>query len=102
MEVTNRTLLSSIKVRLKGTKGTWPEELPSVLWAYRTTVRTPTEETPFTLTYGTEAVILIEVGVTSIRREFFDEDINDNQLRMNLDYLDEIRDEASKRMAGFQ
>ena len=37
MEVTNRTLLKIIKAQLVGVKGGWPEELPSVLWAYRTT-----------------------------------------------------------------
>ena len=36
-EVTNRTLLKIIKSRLMGAKGAWPEELSSVLWAYRTT-----------------------------------------------------------------
>ena len=72
-EVTNRTLLRLIKSRLVGAKGAWPEELPNVLWAYRTTTRTPTGETLFNLTYGTEAVIPVEVGLTSLRREFFDE-----------------------------
>ena len=66
-EVTNRTLLKIIKAKLDDVKGAWPEELPNVLWAYRTTARTPTGETPFRLTYGIEAVILVEVGVTSIR-----------------------------------
>ena len=47
VEVTNRTLLKIIKTRLEGTKGIWPDELPSILWAYRTTTRTPTRETPF-------------------------------------------------------
>ena len=56
-----------------GVKGAWPEELPNVLWACRTTTRTPTGETPFNLTYGIEVVILVEVGLTSLRREFFDE-----------------------------
>ena len=98
-EVTNRTLLKIIKSQLMGAKGAWPEELPSVLWAYRTTARTPTGETPFNLTYGTEAVIPIEVGLTSIRKEFFDEQGNDDQLKLNLDCLDEVRDQASQRMA---
>uniref|UniRef100_A0A2N9IZX2 RNA-directed DNA polymerase n=1 Tax=Fagus sylvatica TaxID=28930 RepID=A0A2N9IZX2_FAGSY len=57
VEVTNRTLLKQIKTRLEGAKGMWVEELPSILWAYRTTVRVPTGETPFKLTFGTEAVI---------------------------------------------
>ena len=47
VEVTNRSLLKIIKTRLEGEKGIWPEELPSVLWAYRTTARTPTREIPF-------------------------------------------------------
>ena len=72
-EVTNRTLLILIKSRLVGAKGAWPEELPNVLWAYRTTTRTPTGETPFNLTYGIEAVNPVEVGLTSLKREFFDE-----------------------------
>ena len=61
-EVTNRTLLKIIKTKLDGVKGAWPEELPNVLWAYRTTARTRIGETPFRLTYGTKAVIPVEVG----------------------------------------
>ena len=39
-KVTNRTLLKIIKTKLDNAKGAWPEELPNVLWAYRTTTRT--------------------------------------------------------------
>nr|XP_023896291.1 uncharacterized protein LOC112008185 [Quercus suber] len=101
-EVTNRTLLKIIKAKLDDAKGTWPEELPNVLWAYRTTARTPTGETPFRLTYGTEAVIPVEVGVTSTRREVFNEDENDDSLRFDLDCLDEVRDKAFSRMTEYQ
>ena len=65
VKVTNRSLLKIIKTRLKGVKGIWPDELPSVLWAYRTTARTPTGETLFQLAYRTDAVIPTEVGLTS-------------------------------------
>ena len=95
--MTNRTLLKIIKTRLDNAKGAWPEELPNVLWAYRTTARTPTGETPFRLTYGTEAVILVEVGVTSVRRGTFNLGYNDDELQLNLDCLDEVRDNASTR-----
>ncbi|XP_030941985.1 uncharacterized protein LOC115967011 [Quercus lobata] len=101
-EVTNRTLLKIIKTKLDEAKGAWPEELPSVLWAYRTTARTPTGETPFRLTYGTEAVIPVEVGVTSIRRGTFRDGLNDEGLRFNLDCLDEVRDNASGRMTKYK
>ena len=76
--------------------------MPSVLWAYRTTARTPTGETPFRLTYGTEAIILVEVGITSTKREMFHEEDNDDQLRVNLDFLDEVREKAFDKMTKYQ
>ena len=102
IEVTNQTLLKIIKARLVGAKGAWPKELPSVLWVYRTTARTPTREMPFNLTYDTKAVIPVEVGITSLRKDFFDEQSNDDQLKLNLDCLDEVRDLAFQRMTKYQ
>ena len=80
----------------------WVEELPSVLWAYRTTVRTPTRETPFKLTFGTKAVIPVEIGLTTLRMTFHKEEENEGQLRLNLDLLDETRDKAALRIALYQ
>ena len=68
-EVANRSLLKIIKTQLEGAKGVWPDELPGVLWAYRTTMRTLTGETPFKLAYGSKAVIPAEVHMTSHRGE---------------------------------
>ena len=76
-KVTNQTLLKIIKTRLEGAKGIWPDELPSVLWAYRTTARTPTGETPFRLTYRADAVIPAEIGLTSYRVQSYTEDKNE-------------------------
>ena len=64
------------------TKGIWPNKLPSVLWAYRTTTRTPTGETPFRLAYGIEAVIPAEMGLTSYRVESYDKDKNKEAIRL--------------------
>ena len=47
-------------------------------------------------------MIPVEVGITSIRRETFHEESNDNQLRVNLDCLDEVRNEASNKMTKSQ
>ena len=58
-------------------------------------MRTPTGGTLFNLTYGVEAVIPVEVGLTSFRREFFDEQDNNDQLRQNLDLVDEVRDRVA-------
>ena len=65
--------------------------MPSVLWAYRTTTRTLTGETPFQLTYGSEAVISVEVGLTSYKVHNHDKNKNDEAMRLQLDLVDEIR-----------
>ena len=95
-------MLKIIKAKLDDAKGAWLEELPNVLWTCRTTTRTPTGETPFKFTYGTEAVISVEVGVTSIRQETFNEECNDDELRLNLDCLDEVRDKTFSKMTKYQ
>ena len=64
--MTNKSLLKIIKTRLEGAKRTWPEELPNILWAYRTTTRVPTGEILFKFTFGIEAIILVEVGLMSL------------------------------------
>ena len=73
----------------------WPDKLLGVLWAYRTKVRTPTSETPFKMVFGTEAVIPVEVGVSSLKRVSYDEQCNDEGLRLALDCLLEVRDNAA-------
>ncbi|KAI0531270.1 hypothetical protein KFK09_000823 [Dendrobium nobile] len=101
-EVTNRTILKGLKTRLGKAGGQWVEELPNVLWAYRTTARTPTGETPFNLCFGTEAVIPVDIGVPSNRVQTFDFSKNEEELRTNLDFLPEARDIASLKTAAYQ
>ena len=102
VEVINRSLLKIIKTQLKGTKGIWPEELPSILWAYRTTARTPIGETSFRLIYGSEAIIPAKVGLTSYRVDNHDERRNDKVMRLQLDLLDEVRAIVEQRLARYQ
>ena len=90
VEVTNRSLLKIIKIQLEGAKGMWSDKLPSVLWAYRTTTRTLTGETPFRLAYGSETVIPVEVGLISYRVENYDENKNDEAIRLQRDLVDEV------------
>ena len=78
----NRFLLKIIKTRLEGAKGIWLEELQSVLWAYRTTARTPTGEMPFQLMYGSKVVISVEIGLTSYKMGNHDESMNDKTIRL--------------------
>ena len=102
VEVTNRSLLKLIKTRLERAKGLWPEELLSILWAYRTTVRIPTGETPFRMTYGSEAVVPVEIGLTTFRTSTYDDHQNEEQLRLNLDLIDEVRGTTEARMKRYQ
>ena len=102
VEVTNQSLLKIIKTRLEGAKGIWPKEFPSILWAYQTTARTPTEETPFRLTYGSEAVIPTEVRLTSYRVDNHDERKNNEAMRLQLDLVDEVRATVEQRLARYQ
>nr|KYP44062.1 Gypsy retrotransposon integrase-like protein 1 [Cajanus cajan] len=55
---------------------------------------TPTKETPFRLTYGADAMIPVEVGEPSFRRQHFHEESNNASLRAELDVLDETREKA--------
>ena len=82
VKVTNRSLLKIIKTRLEGANGIWPEELLSILWAYRTTTRTPTGEIPLLLTYENEAVIPAEIRLISYKVHNHNEGRNDEAIRL--------------------
>nr|KYP36467.1 Pol polyprotein [Cajanus cajan] len=93
-EAANKVILSELKKRLGDAKGAWAEELLEVLWAYRCTPQSTTKETPFRLTYGTNAMIPVEVGEPSFRRQYFNEDSNEASLRAEIDMVDEVRTQA--------
>ncbi|GKU89490.1 hypothetical protein SLEP1_g3623 [Rubroshorea leprosula] len=97
VESVNKCILEGIKLRLEQHKAKWADELNNVLWAYRTTNRTATGETPYHLAFGTEVVIPIEIGVPSFWVTHFDEGRNGQLLRENLDLLVEVREEARLR-----
>ena len=88
-----------MKTRLGAKNGAWVDELSGVLWAYRTTHKTATGETPFALAFGQEAVVPAEIGATTHRTDHFDEHENNEQMCLNLDLLTEKRKQASKQSA---
>ena len=63
----------------------WVEELPNVLWVYRSTKRTATGETPYSLVFGTKAVLPIEHRLISFRVQHYKPGDNETKLRVNLD-----------------
>ncbi|XP_070040608.1 uncharacterized protein [Nicotiana tomentosiformis] len=98
-ESTNKVIINNLKKRLDESKGKWPEVLPGVLWAYRTTAKTSTGETQFSLVYGAEALIPVEIGEPSTRYTQATEESNEEEMRINLDLLEERRETALIRMA---
>lgn len=102
VEATNKTLLKTLKKKLSRKKGAWAEYVPEVLWAYRTTTRTPTGAAPFSLTYGSEAIIPAEVGSPSFRVSHYNPGLNDEGIKLNLDLLQERRDEAQVTWSAYQ
>ena len=98
----NKVILSGLKKRLDDAKGKWVEELPHVLWTYRTTPRRSTGETLFSMTYGVEAIIPLESGFLTTRTSTFSPKDNDEQLERNLDLIEEKRESAMVQLAHYQ
>ncbi|XP_057459267.1 uncharacterized protein LOC130749928 [Actinidia eriantha] len=102
VEVTNRTILRNLKARLERSKSEWAKELPSILWAYHTTSRAPTGETPYSMVFGTESVIPVEIRMPSFRTSTFSKENIETELRLNLDLLDEKREKAKLHQATYK
>ncbi|GJZ82047.1 reverse transcriptase domain-containing protein [Tanacetum coccineum] len=88
-----------IKARLGEGNKNWIKELSHVLWAHRTMIKSSHGDTPFSLTYGTEVVIPVEVGMPTYRTVVVDTVHNGEELRLNLDLLEERRERAAIREA---
>ncbi|XP_073153205.1 uncharacterized protein [Henckelia pumila] len=100
-EVTNRTIVQALNTRLDAAKGKWADELPSVLWSYQTTTRSGMGETPFSMVYGTEAVLPAEIGQESARIMAYG--ANNQELRsMDMDLLEEHRSRAAIRFTAYR
>ncbi|CAN1248849.1 Transposon Tf2-9 polyprotein [Linum perenne] len=99
-EAINKLILRGLKKRVDDAKGKWVDELPNILWAHRTSYKTATDETPYTLVYGTEAVLPVEVNLPSLRIQHFNHDHNDTGLHHNLDLIEERREDAAIRLVA--
>ncbi|PKI67837.1 hypothetical protein CRG98_011770 [Punica granatum] len=66
VKATNKNIKKIIEKMTVNYKN-WHEMLPYALLAYRTSIRTSTGTTPYSLVYGMEAVLPIEVEILSMR-----------------------------------
>ena len=101
-EAINKVIVNGLKKRLDDAKGRWVEELPHVLWTYRTTPRRSTRETPFSTTYGVEAIIPLEMGFPKLKTSSFSPSNNNKLLERSLDLIEERRESAMVQLAYYQ
>ncbi|GKC12335.1 hypothetical protein Tco_1009117 [Tanacetum coccineum] len=59
-------------------------------------------ETPFSLTYGSEAVISAKIGLPTYQTIQFDEAQNEEEMQLNLDLIQEIRETTAIREAKYK
>nr|GEZ31125.1 reverse transcriptase domain-containing protein [Tanacetum cinerariifolium] len=97
VERENRSLMEGIKTLLERERSIWVDELPNVLRAHRTSIKQSNRETPFSLTYGSEAVIPAEIFIPTYRTLMIREGYNEEEMRLNLDLLQEGREAAAIR-----
>ncbi|RRT37691.1 hypothetical protein B296_00043695 [Ensete ventricosum] len=98
----NRVILEGLKKRVSSATTSWVEELPSILWTSRTTPKTPTGESPYSLAFGTEAVLPPEVVFPILRVQTQREEESNQQLCENLDLLEEKRVDAHLRALAYR
>ncbi|RVW67919.1 hypothetical protein CK203_063498 [Vitis vinifera] len=66
VEAANKNIKRILR-KMVETSQDWSEKLPFALWAYRTSFRTSTGATPYSLVYGMEAVLPVEIEMRSLR-----------------------------------
>ena len=86
-EIINKVIVNGLKKRLDDVKRKWVEELPHILWTYWTTPHRSTRETPFSMTYGAEAIIPLATGFPTLRTSCFTLSSNNGLLEKNLELI---------------
>ncbi|KAM2246584.1 hypothetical protein ACFXTI_007389 [Malus domestica] len=104
-EAFNKTLCNLLKKVIGRTKKDWYERIGEALWAYRTTYKTPTQATPYSLVYGVKAVLPLESQIPSLRmaiQEGLTDEENAKLRLQELEALDEKRLEAQQHLECYQ
>jgi transposase InsO family protein len=104
-EAFNKTLINIMKKMINDNQRDWDNRLQEALWAYRTTYRTPTQATPYSLALGVEVVLPLEVELPSLRVTMQNDMTMDEcqQLRLDeLDAMDEKRLIAQQNLEIYQ
>ena len=104
-EATNKIIKKILAKTIKKNGRDWHEQLPYALWAYRTSERIATGATPYSLVFGDETVIPLEIEIPSLRIALKDvmKEPQYLEARLNqLEALDEKRINALKQLRTYQ
>jgi len=93
-EAFNKTIGKLLKKFILKSQRNWDDKLGECLWAYRTTVRTPTKATPFSLVYGCEAVLPLEIHIPSLRVALTTKMADGEKHRLRLQELEALDDKC--------
>jgi transposase InsO family protein len=106
VEKANGLICNGIKKRLlaplEKSKHAWVDEVPSILWSLRTTPNAATQEIPFFLVHGVEAVLPVKITHEAPRIVAYDKTTSIEALQDDVDALGEARDVALARATQYQ
>jgi len=96
IEAFNKTINKLLKNFVSKSQRDWDKKLGECLWAYRTTVRTPTKAAPFSLVYKCEAILPLEIQISSLRVALATKMMNEEKHRMRFEGLEALDDKCLK------
>ncbi|XP_057502706.1 uncharacterized protein LOC130786422 [Actinidia eriantha] len=95
-EAFNKILENLLKKVVAKSKRDWHERIGEALWAYRTTYRTSTQATPYSLVYGVEVVLPLERQISSLRIVIQEDLTQEENARLRLEELEALDENRLK------
>jgi transposase InsO family protein len=91
-EAFNKMLGKILKKTVTKNRRDWHDRTFEALWANCVTVRTPTQATPYSLVYGSDVVLPLEVQLPSLWIAIHEEITNDEQIKLRFQELDALEE----------
>ena len=98
VEAANKVVISSIKKHVGKKPRNWHKTLDQILWACRTCLKEAIGTTPFRLTYGHDAVLLVEIHLQATRIHIHHEIPSEVYWSMMSDELVDLDEERLKAL----
>ena len=85
--------LHKLKTKKKQVATKCLDEMANILWAFQTTTqKTTTQGTPIAQAFGVRPVIPTKVGVPLSRTQNFISEVNNKEIKYNLDMIEQKRE----------